>query len=272
MSLTAKIMAVLSLFWVILWGWGCWPLTAPSQFHIFVFAITPVVLGWLIRAGCYSSFKKNNTTQAGADTKDQFSLPVAATFKNPVRLTKWVTTFLAIEVFLLGLFCVLKWVDLKSLQLAHSPGMTFLLLFLCLAFVIIPLVAVVMKFMWIYKTNFNTHQLGVANLSYSPRSAVGWTIVPFGIYYTMKEICKSNWYQSLQWKDQPSPLLFKLWWSTFLANLFVFIIFFWMPKSAASLGSVLFYLCMIANEILFIMLINKLANKQILAHRSSGVA
>jgi hypothetical protein len=131
--------------------------------------------------------------------------------------------------------------------------------------------------MWIYKINFNTHQLGIQNLSYSPRSAVAWSIVPFVIYYPMKEICRSNWYAN-QWQEQLSPTLFKLWWGTvllwaFIKTLFTVFLFYttdtlvFISSSRSSFGFLLSNGLIISSEVLFIILINQITKKQILAHR-----
>jgi len=217
-----------------------------------------------------------------------------STFKNSVQFTKYLTTFISIEVFLLFLFFILVLYDSLNIQFhfetSNKTALTLLMIAIIFQWFIHILVyfllffavlITIMKLMWIYKINFNTHQLGIPNLSYSPKSAVGWSLVPFMIYYPMREICKSNWYASDQWRNQPAPTLFKMWWATILLWVFIktfFMVYYFyttdtlifISTSRSSSGFLLSNSLIITSEILFIILIKKISKKQIIEKAAFG--
>ena len=159
---------------------------------------------------------------------------VEAGFKSLKSLTQWIRYVLYAQVIIAILSIIFGfleyqllsayqegvYVSLKeafadgevTLGLLQGTGIASLIAFMASAVLIIK---------WIYRANYNAHQLGAQNMSYTPAWSVGYYFIPvFNLwkpYQAMKEIWKAS-KNPLDWRlSKTSPIL-PVWWALWLTS------------------------------------------------------
>lgn len=162
--------------------------------------LTAGVLWWLVRK---SPAKGENVDK----------VPTASVLKtfppsyrpNTIR-TNWVIGFYAVSMVSAYLL---------SFRSPGFHGNLFIILFIVK--VMILLGALIAFCFWLYRASQNLHALGVPELRFSPRMAVGWFFIPlmnlFRPYQVMVELWKaSSATADTDWRKQPVPALVGWWW------------------------------------------------------------
>ena len=158
-------------------------------------------------------------------------------FKNPTRLTKWLTIFLYCNI---GLAAIALWSDSLELKLLNDfengtysnekeveeaaeandnrqalvGGVAF----------IAYITSGILFLVWIHRANYNARKLGAQDLQFTPGWCVGWFFVPFANlwkpYQAMKEIVKAST-NPAEWRSQSDDPLVGGWWALFIISAIV---------------------------------------------------
>ncbi|MBS0351315.1 MAG: DUF4328 domain-containing protein [Proteobacteria bacterium] len=159
--------------------------------------IPVVVLIGLIVWGIRLCFKKKEAPAIQV----QYVISNTATFQN--------STVLTFSVIILAIVEVILFLLMINFQEIHK---------IVLLFILGVLVRTACLWIWFYKTNFNAHYLGAKGMKYSPGDAIVWSIIPFGIYFVLRELWKTSFTPSDQWEKQKNPILLKIWWTLIWAS------------------------------------------------------
>lgn len=165
---------------------------------------------------------------------DPIKTPSLDQLKDPTKLTRWTIGILYAHIGI----AVIAWIALLvayvlMLQMPDGGSGDFqrMLARLHLADqsrvvigliqIIIWITSIILILKWIYRMNDNAHQLGAADMEFTPGWAVGWYFVPFASlvkpYQSMKEIWKTS-IDPKHWQQQPASALLPWWWFFFLAE------------------------------------------------------
>lgn len=109
---------------------------------------------------------------------------------------------------------------------------------------------------WIYRCNYNLHQLGAKGLRFSPFQSIAWYFVPVAFfwkpYQAMVELCRHI--HTLEGKTKPVPVfLLRLWWVSFVTHFLAHLLnpLHSLPIALHSPEA----LCLLATDILSIILL-----------------
>ncbi|MCW8995698.1 MAG: DUF4328 domain-containing protein, partial [Psychromonas sp.] len=99
-----------------------------------------------------------------------------------------------------------------SIMLLQASGFASLIAFMASAVLIIK---------WIYRANYNAHQLGAKNMKYTPAWSVGYYFIPvFNLwkpYQAMKEIWMAS-KNPFDWRSVKVSALLPSWWALWLIS------------------------------------------------------
>ena len=159
---------------------------------------------------------------------------VEAGFKSLKSLTQWIKYVLYAQVIIAILSVIFGFLEYQllsafqdgvygslkdafadgevTLGLLQGTGIASLIAFMASAVLIIK---------WIYRANYNAHQLGAQDMNYTPAWSVGYYFIPvFNLwkpYQAMKEIWKAS-KNPLDWRlSKTSPIL-PVWWALWLTS------------------------------------------------------
>jgi hypothetical protein len=111
--------------------------------------------------------------------------------------------------------------------------------------IVVLLLSGILILKWIHRANYNAHQLGSADMTFTPGWSIGWYFIPFANlwkpYQAMKEIWKISCNPDSP-EAQPISSLLRWWW------------FFWIVSGA--LGNASFRLALKAEEISELITVN----------------
>jgi hypothetical protein len=74
---------------------------------------------------------------------------------------------------------------------------------------------------WIYRANYNAHQLGAKRMEFTPGWAIGWFFIPVACLWKPYEAMKEIWQASQsphEWRKVETGVLLPIWWTLWLMN------------------------------------------------------
>ncbi|MDR1528904.1 MAG: DUF4328 domain-containing protein [Burkholderiales bacterium] len=172
-------------------------------------------------------------------------------FKDPNSLTKWTKWFLYAQVAI-GVVAIISSMleyqllsDFKNelyssqeLAVAAGEANDFRQSLIGIIQLGIFIISGVLVLKWIYRANYNAHQLGAKDMDFTPSWSIGWYFIPIANlwkpYQAMKEIWKTS-SNPQSWESQSVSSLLPWWW------------FFWIVSNM--FGNASFRLTMRAEEI-----------------------
>ena len=141
-------------------------------------------------------------------------------FRDPTDLTKWTKGFLYASLPLVLVQAFAAWRQYRSITttgdaapsfVVDSPAVALLVASFALPLMIIGVGTLVLVLMWIHRANYNAHQLGAAEMKFTPGWAIGWYFIPIAMlwkpYQAMKEIWQASFNPSRWWEEDTPPLL-----------------------------------------------------------------
>lgn len=155
-------------------------------------------------------------------------------FKNATKLTKLVKFFLYLQMLLALIAMTANYIDYQQLSNYKDKIDTFIeksalesepnnqtqriaILFFPVTFI----VSGILILKWIYRANYNAHQLGAKEMRFTPGGSIGWYFMPilslWKPYQAMKEIWKASHVPDDLHRAKVS-LILPLWWSLFLVS------------------------------------------------------
>lgn len=231
---------------------------------IFILILLIVSSPILIGLGIYALVKKSTKKKSiSAETviKERFILKRGAVFKDPSQLLLKIKIMTVLEViFLIFAFA------LHIHHMSFSSSITNSLWYLIGTAVM--LTKFIFILIWLYQANFNAHQLGAQGMVHSPKDAVIWTFRPLYIYYVLKEILLASLHLSNQWKNKPTPDIFKIWWLLVILKVVLAFTRVLFPQSVQNAALMLVQLLAISSAILLIIIMDKVSRQQISHHET----
>ncbi len=172
-------------------------------------------------------------------------------FKDPTSLTKWTKWFLYVQIVIDIIAVISNMLEYQLLsdfkngvyisqELAVAAGEAsdtrqgIVGIFQ----VVIFFVSWILILKWIYRANYNAHQLGASGMVFTPGWSIGWYFIPIANLWKPYQAMKEIWQVSANpqsWSSQPVTSILPWWW------------FFWIISSM--LGNASFRLVMKAEEI-----------------------
>ena len=149
-------------------------------------------------------------------------------FKDPTDLTKWVKGFLYADIVIAIIALLSGTLELQLLTdfqkgvyasesraLAAAEASDARQQLVGIVQLVIFVVAGILILMWIYRANFNAHQLGGSGMEFTPGWSIGWYFIPISNlwkpYQAMKEIWKAS-KNPQDWQIQEVSSLLPWWW------------------------------------------------------------
>ncbi len=151
------------------------------------------------------------------------------------KLVMWLTLFIIMQAVAAIVGMVSGYMDYSWLQ-AYSNGVftseevakssaEFNDLFKVLIFWVqatIYIITAVLILMWIYRANYNVHELGATNMTFNPVMSVVWFFVPvMGLwkpYQAMLQLWMAS-HEPVNWKSAKSHPVVLTWWLLWLATI-----------------------------------------------------
>ena len=134
------------------------------------------------------------------------SPPGSGGFRDPTKLTAWTMRFLTLFLVIVCLWLIPLGIPTIFVETASTV-------------VMIGTWTLVLR--WIYRANYNSHQLGATDMAFTPGWAVGWFFVPIEWFWKPYEVMKEVWQTSSDplgdWKTQIAPRLLGWWWALWIA-------------------------------------------------------
>lgn len=183
-------------------------------------------------------------------------------FRDPAKLTTWVTRFLYAQIIISILSILSNLLELQLLfdfqsgdyssaeiaaadvsdQRQAAIGLLSSAIFVVSGFLILK---------WVYRANSNARRLGATHLRFTPGWAVGWYFIPLlnlvRPYQAMKEIWRAS-SNPVNWKTEPVSSLLRWWW------------FFWIVFSFLGIASMESYFGAEGHDIDDLIALNMLAS------------
>lgn len=161
------------------------------------------------------------------------SAVIPGDFRDPVRLTQWLTRLLIAGIALSVIALWSGFLEYDLLQEAqeglipsdadaeaNDVRQAVVGLFQVLVFIVTGVVFL----RWIYRANKNARQLGAKGMQFTPGWSVGWYFVPIANlwkpYQAMKEIWNAS-VDPLKWDAQGRSPILGLWWALWLLSSFL---------------------------------------------------
>lgn len=155
-------------------------------------------------------------------------------FKSLITLTKWIRYVLYAQILIAILSIIFSFLEYRlladyqagfyaslqaafddgdiTIQLLQSTGIASLIAFIASAILILQ---------WIYRANYNVHQFGAQNLSYTPAWSIAYYFIPVFNLWKPYQAMKQIWLASQnpqQWSAGKTSAVLPVWWALWLAS------------------------------------------------------
>ena len=159
---------------------------------------------------------------------------VEEVFKSLKSLTKWIRYVLYAQILIAIVSIIFGFLEYQllsgyqegvyaSLEEAFADGEVAIMLLqgIGVASLIAFMASAVLILKWIYRANYNTHQLGAQNMTYTPAWSIAYYFIPiFNLwkpYQAMKEIWMAS-KNPFDWRLTKISAILPIWWALWLTS------------------------------------------------------
>lgn len=106
--------------------------------------------------------------------------------------------------------------------------------------ILITTISAVFILKWIYRANYNAHELGASNMTFSPAMSVGWFFVPIMVlwkpYQSMVQIWKAS-HEPVNWRSAKGHPIVGIWWALFVVTVVIGCVSYVMVQRASDIST-----------------------------------